>query len=42
MYSMRNVQGHIQVYDAFGRFMFSADTPAEVRKELERYEEHTH
>lgn len=39
MYTMRNVQGHIQVYDMRGNFLFSADTEREVREELRNYEE---
>ena len=39
MYSMRYVQGHVQVYDLRGRFLFSADTEAEAREELEKGEE---
>ena len=39
MYSMRNVNGHIQVYDLRGNFLFSADTEREAREELESYEE---
>ncbi len=34
MYSMRYVQGHVQVYDQKGRFLFSADTEREAREEL--------
>ena len=37
MYSIRNVQGHIQVYDFSGKFLFSADTEREAREELEEY-----
>lgn len=37
MYSFRNVQGHIQVYDMQGRFLFSADTEKEAREELREY-----
>lgn len=37
MYSMRNVHGHIQVYDRNGNFLFSADTEREAREELEEY-----
>ena len=37
MYSIRNVQGHVQVYDFSGRFLFSADTEREAREELEEY-----
>ena len=39
MYSMRYVQGHVQVYDKNGRFLFSADTEREAREELEDYAE---
>ena len=39
MYSMRYVQGHVQVYDERGRFLFSADTEGEAREELEDYAE---
>ena len=35
MYSIRNVRGHIQVYDAKGVFLFSADSEREAREELE-------
>lgn len=37
MYNFRNVNGHIQVYDVRGRFLFSADTEQEAREELESY-----
>ena len=39
MYSIRNIRGHIQVYDAKGVFLFSADTERETREELKEYEE---
>ena len=39
MYKMRNVQGHIQVYDDVGNFLFSADSEREAREELEEYAE---
>ena len=39
MYSIRYVQGHGQVYDQKGRFLFSADTEQEAREELVDYEE---
>ena len=39
MYQIRNVRGHIQVYDMNGRFLFSADTEREAREELEYYAE---
>lgn len=37
MFTIRNVQGHLQVYDASGKFLFSADTEREVREELMEY-----
>lgn len=39
MYTMKNVCGHIQVYDWRGTFLFSADSEQEARKELEEYAE---
>ena len=39
MYSVRYVRGHIQVFDANGNFLFSADTEQEAREELEEYAE---
>ena len=39
MYQMRNVRGHIQVYDYKGNFLFSADSEREAREELMEYEE---
>jgi len=39
MYSIRNVNGHIQVYDHTGAFLFSADNEWEAREELEYYAE---
>ena len=39
MYSLRYVQGHVQVYDQKGKFLFSADSEREARKELEEYAE---
>ena len=39
MYQLRNVQGHIQVYDRQGNFLFSADSEREAREELEDYAE---
>lgn len=38
MFSMRNVRGHIQVFDSEGNFLFSADTEKEAREELVEYE----
>ena len=37
MFQMRYVQGHIQVYDFRGKFLFSADTEREAREELMEY-----
>ena len=31
---IRYVRGHVEVYDAAGRFLFSADTEGEARAEL--------
>ena len=31
---MRHVMEHIEVFDAAGRFLFSADTEREAREEL--------
>ena len=39
MYQIRNVKGHIQVYDQKGKFLFSADSEREAREELRAYEE---
>lgn len=39
MYSIRYEFGHVQVYDARGRFLFSADSEREAREELEDYAE---
>lgn len=39
MFSMRYVQGHVQVYDRNGKFLFSADNEREAREELEDYAE---
>ena len=39
MYQIRNVRGHLQVYDMNGNFLFSADNEREVREELEFYAE---
>lgn len=39
MFVLRYVRGHIQVYDAAGRFLFSADSEREAREELEEYAE---
>ena len=37
MYSIRYVRGHIQVFDANGEFLFSADSEREAREELMEY-----
>lgn len=34
MYTFCYVQGHVQVYDHAGRFLFSADNEQEAREEL--------
>lgn len=39
MFSIRNVHGHVQVYDKNGKFLFSADNEREAREELEDYAE---
>lgn len=39
MFSMRYIQGHVQVYDKNGNFLFSADNEREAREELEDYAE---
>ncbi len=39
MYSIRYVSGHVQVYDYKGKFLFSADTEQEARRELKEYAE---
>lgn len=41
MYSLKNVRGHVQVYDRNGRFLFSADTEWEAWEEIELYEEYS-
>ena len=37
MYAIRNVNGHIQVYNEQGLFLFSADSEREAREELRDY-----
>lgn len=39
MFTIKNVRGHVQVYDYKGAFLFSADTEQEAREELEEYAE---
>jgi hypothetical protein len=41
MYAIRNVNGHIQVYNENGIFLFSADTEKEAREELEYYAQYS-
>ena len=41
MYAIRNVNGHIQVYNEYGIFLFSADTEKEAREELEAYTQYS-
>lgn len=38
MFTFKYVQGHIQVYDRCGKFLFSADSEREAREELVDYE----
>ena len=37
MFTIKNVQGHFQVYDYKGAFLFSADSEREAREELKYY-----
>ena len=39
MFTIRYIQGHVQVYDPAGKFLFSADSEWEARKEIEEYAE---
>lgn len=39
MFTMKNVQGHVHVYDFWGNFLFSADNEREAREELKEYAE---
>ena len=39
MYSIIYVQGHVQVYDQRGKFLFSADSEREAREEIKDYAE---
>lgn len=41
MFAIRNVNGHIQVYNDRGLFLFSADTEREAREELRNYAQHS-
>ena len=38
MYSVMYVSGHVNVYNASGEFLFSADSAKEAREELREYE----
>lgn len=33
-YTMKWINGHVEVFDAKGRFVFSADTEQEARRDL--------
>ncbi len=35
-YTMKWVNGHIEVFDGWGRFVFSADTEQEARRDLKQ------
>ena len=37
MYTIRYVNGHVQVYDWNGKFLFSADSEREAREEMIEY-----
>ena len=37
MFTVKNVQGHIQVYHISGKFLFSADSEREAREEMKAY-----
>ena len=37
MYTVKQIGGHIQVYDGNGTFLFSADNEREAREELRYY-----
>ena len=41
MYAIRNVNGHIHVYNDQGLFLFSADTEREAREELKNYAQYS-
>ena len=41
MYAIRNVNGHIQVYNDQGIFLFSADTEREAREEMKNYAQYS-
>ncbi len=38
-WNILSIRGHYEVYAADGRFLFSADTKAEVMEELEAWNE---
>jgi len=33
-FEIKSVKGHVEVFDAEGRFIFSADTEQEARREI--------
>ena len=39
MFTIKQIYGHVQVYDQNGVFLFSADNEQEAREELEQYAE---
>ena len=41
MYAVRNVNGHIQVYNEQGLFLFSADSEREAREDLRDYAQYS-
>lgn len=41
MYSLKNVRGHVMVFDRNGKFLFSADTEREAWEEIESNEEYS-
>lgn len=41
MYSLKNVRGHVMVFDQNGKFLFSADTEREAWEEIESNEEYS-
>ncbi len=41
MYAIKNVNGHVQVYNEYGVFLFSADSEREAREELASYAEYS-
>lgn len=37
-YQVKTVQGHVEVYDQKGLFLFSADSVAEAMAEMQQYQ----